>query len=116
MSDENGRPQDIGRRHARKGSPSAETASLLSRYHAAMREALTAVLDELTPQPVEDAGLGLDGAPLIRQLPAKDRAALWDLGIKLGRELGTEIDPGPAVTPPTTSAAQRRRRVDYGGT
>jgi len=80
-----------------------------------MRDDLGAVLDELTPAPV-DAGLGLDGAPLVKPPPVKERAALWDLAIKLGRELGTEIDPGPAsVVGPGPRARGRRGPVDYGG-
>jgi hypothetical protein len=114
MATETARPQDEGRQHRRKGAPSAATASLLARYHEAMRGDLGAVLDELTPTPIEDAGLGLDGAPLIKRPPVKDRAALWDLAIKLGRELGTEIDPGP-VAEAATAPRARRRRVDMGG-
>jgi hypothetical protein len=108
------RPQDAGRQHRRKGAPSAATASLLARYHEAMRGDLGDILRELEPAPAEDAGLGLDGAPLIKRPPVKDRAALWDLAIKLGRELGTEIDPGP-VADVTAAPRSRRRRADFGG-
>ena len=80
-----------------------------------MRDDLSAVLDELAPR-IDDAGLGLDGSPIVKRPPVKDRAALWDLAVKLGRELGTEIDPGPApVVGPGPRPRGRRGPVDYGG-
>jgi hypothetical protein len=105
------RPQDQGRRHRRKGAPSAATLSLLGDYQDAMRAELRAVLAELQPTPPAP-GLGLvKEAP--KRPPLRDRAGLWDLAIKLGRELGSEIDPAP---PPVVvgPSKPRRAKVDFG--
>lgn len=115
VSEATDRPQDAGRRHRRTGNPSPETRLLLGRYQGAMRAELEALLAEIAPRPPEP-GLGLvQDAP--KRPPIRDRIALWDLAIKLGRELGAEIDPpaddddaeGPAPAP-----RSRRRRVDFG--
>ena len=111
MTDEHDgtRPQDAGRRHARKGAPSPASAALLERYQDAMRAELGDVLGEIrgTESP---AGL-LDGPVTVRP-PLKDRAALWDLAIKLGRELGASIDPTP-VTTAVPLRGGRRRKVEW---
>jgi hypothetical protein len=114
-----GRPQDQGRRHRAKGQPSAETASLLAEYQAAMRDELRACLVELKGS-VAPTGL-LDSEFTVSEVrtrpPLKDRAALWDLAIKVGRELGTAVDAGPAKGSPAEAPAPRkwrRSRVDYG--
>jgi hypothetical protein len=107
------RPQDEGRVHRRKGAPSAATLSLLADYQDAMRTELRAVLDELAGQPAP-AGLLPDAAKVRVRPSIGDRMKLWDLGIKLGRELGSEIDP---PTPPVVQGPGRARRspkVDYG--
>ena len=109
-----GRAQDQGRRHRRKGAPSAETTSLLAEYQAAMRSELRAVLGELRGK-LPDPGLGLvNGEPERPNLT--DRMRLWDLAIKIGRELGTEVDDRPANegAQPATRRKWRRARVDYG--
>jgi hypothetical protein len=108
------RPQDAGRAHRRKGAPSAATLSLLADYQEAMRAELRTVLDELAGRPAP-SGL-LDEPTTIRvtiRPPIADRIKLWDLGMKLGRELGSEIDPAP---PPVVRGPSkpRRSRVDYG--
>lgn len=113
-----GRPQDQGRPHRRRGAPSPETASLLLAYRAAMRAELRAVLDELRGKP-KPAGLGLlpEAAVELERPSIEGRVRLWDLGIKLGRELGAEVDEPPAggASEGAGSARpRRRRRVDFG--
>jgi len=79
-----------------------------------MRYELRAVLAELAGG-VPVAGL-LPDLPAVPVRPAiADRIRLWDLAIKIGRELGTEVDVAPALdaTPPARRA--RRSRIDYGG-
>jgi hypothetical protein len=108
------RPQDQGRRHRRKGAPSAATLSLLGDYQDAMRGELRDVLTELAGSPAPAGLLDDAGAKRVTvRPPISDRMKLWDLAIKLGRELGSEIDP-PA--PPTVvgPSKPRRARVDYG--
>lgn len=111
-----GRAQDQGRRHRRRGSPSAETASLLAEYQEAMRTELRAVLAELRGV-VPDTGLGLDGpaAGPVRPKLA-ERMKLWDLAIKVGRELGTEVDGSrsDADAQPPTPRKRSRARIDFG--
>jgi hypothetical protein len=109
------RPQDAGRSHARKGSPSRATLSLLADYQEAMRAELRTVLRDLAPvMPPPGLGLVQDEA---KRPSLADRTKLWDLAIKLGRELGTEIDPGPLepAGPAKDREPRRGRRVDYGG-
>jgi hypothetical protein len=88
-----------------------------------MRDELSALLDDLRGR-LPDPGLGLlddaiergDVVARIRP-PLKERAPMWDLAIKIGRELGTSIDPGrvPGGDPPTTRSPRRRTaRLDYG--
>lgn len=114
-SEATGRPQDQGRRHRRRGTPSAATASLLADYHAAMRAELRACLGELGGAATEN-GLGLVPAVVVRP-PLRERMALWDLAIKLGRELGSEVDATPPAGDEGPAPARaRRRRVDFGGT
>lgn len=105
------RPQDVGRRHRRKGRPSAETVALLEAYRQAMRDELRAVLGEL--EPVAPGGLMPD-APKVRP-PIAERARLWDLGIRLGRELGSAIDEPELEPAPPRARARRARAIDFGG-
>lgn len=82
-----------------------------------MRDDLGALLDELAPKP--DGQQLLDGSEPAAKRPAlTERARLWDLAIKLGRELGTEVDahPGPAGGSAAAAAPppRPRRRVDFG--
>lgn len=118
MADDAGRAQDQGRRHRRAGKPSAETSTLLVRYQAAMRAELSGLLDELRGK-LPPAGL-LDDAGLAAEVqrPAlKERTALWDLAVRLARELGTEVDPAAADHGTTGAAAparRPRRRIDFG--
>lgn len=112
MTEEAGRPQDQERRHRAKGRPSTETRRLLAQYQAAMRDELRALLAEIEPRPPA-AGLGLvNDQP--KRLPVADRARLWDLAIKLGRELGSEIDPTPLASEAPARRAPRSRRIDFG--
>lgn len=114
---DNDRPQDVGRSHARRGAPSPETTALLADYQAAMRTELRAVLTELEGQR-QPAGLLPDTEPPMIRPTLPDRMRLWDLAIKIGRELGSAIDadPVPVETPITASGQGRsRKRVDMGG-
>ena len=86
------RPQDVGRRHRKGFGPSVETEAILDRYRAAMRLELDDLLGEIRPA---SGQLTIDGEI---ERPALDRRrALWDLAIKLGRELAGAPDP---VAPP----------------
>lgn len=82
-----------------------------------MRAELRATLAELRPRPPLP-GL-LDGDPVIPYVPASvpiaDRIRLWDLAIKLGRELGAEVDEPPAAADAGSAKPPRRGRVDFGG-
>ena len=125
MSEATDRPQDRGRVHrrGRRESTSSPTIELLERYRAAMRAELGELLDELRLDPDVAAAspqLGLDGKPLAPGRPGLvERARLWDLGIKLGKELanGEDLDPDPGPVfgdgarprgAPRLTAAQRR--------
>lgn len=115
MTIDGDRPQDVGRRHRRSGQPSAATADLLSRYQEAMRQELAGVLVEIEGKP-PDQGLGMVEAAPVRPSLA-DRMRLWDLAIKLGRELGTAIEAAPDAAPADPATPRRRLvrgRVDYG--
>lgn len=111
MSDD--RPQDVGRSHRRKGAPSPETAALLTEYQEAMRLELRTVLRELEGSPAP-AGLLPDPEARPIRPPLGDRMRLWDLAIKLGRELGSAIDAEPTPAEAAPSRPRRRARVDYG--
>lgn len=118
MADSTDRPQDVGRRHRRKGEPSGATSTLLARYQGAMRDELGALLDELKPTPPAP-GLGLVPTEQ-KRLSIADRSRRWDLAIKIGRELAAEIDPpapaeGVAGDPAAPAKPRRRGRIDYGG-
>jgi hypothetical protein len=112
VSEATDRPQDAGRSHKRKGAPSAATRSLLTRYQDTMRDELSTILDDLAPR-AQDAGLGLVPMPPQRP-PIAERTKLWDLAIKLGRELGSEIDSSPEAPVVVGPGARKRARVDYG--
>ncbi len=87
-----------------------------------MRDELSTLLDDLRGR-LPDPGLGLlddaiaRGDVVERIRPAlKERAPMWDLAIKVARELGTEVnDPGPGADSPAPAPRTRRRgRIDYG--
>jgi len=115
-----GRPQDQGRRHRRAADPDPEpaTATLLERYHAAMRAELVGLLDELEPKdpaPTLELG-GVKPAPV--RLSIAERTKRWDLATKLARELATAIDapraPGSAGAGATVGGPRSRRAPDFG--
>jgi hypothetical protein len=121
VTEATGRAQDQGRSHARKGDPSPETATLLADYQAAMRDELRDLLRELKGSAVPTGLLDSEFTTSeVRTRPSLgDRMKLWDLAIKVGRELGTEISPAPPPSPtPAVSGRvgpRRRGRIDYGG-
>lgn len=113
------RAQDVGRSHKRAGAPAPETLAILERYREAMRAELVDTLDEIRPAAEQ---LGLDGSTRPIRPKLETRRELWDLAIKLGREIerAPELpysgDPGPGSAPAPTSrraprltAAQRRQ-------
>jgi len=123
VADDAGRPQDQGRRHRAKGQPSVETSTLLAEYQETMRAELRTLLHDIRGR-VPDPGLHLLDEAIARgdvtarvQPPLKERIPMWELAIKLGRELGTEVDPAgtKGAGPPALPARRRRgRRVDFG--
>ena len=112
-----------GKSHKRRGEPSPETTTLLVDYQEAMRAELRTLLADIRGR-LPDPGLHLLDDAIERgdiaervQPTLKERAPMWDLAIKIGRELGTSIDPGraPGGDPPSTPSPRRRTsRIDYG--
>jgi hypothetical protein len=93
------RPQDAGRAHRRAGELAPETAEILERYRAAMRDELGELLEEIRPK------LGqLTIAGDVERPKLETRRALWDLAIKLGRELAGGQDAGIRDTPAMLAA------------
>jgi hypothetical protein len=109
------RPQDQGRRHRKRGQPSAATVSLLEAYQDAMRRELRELLTELEGTP-QAPGQLLDGspAPAVKRPSLRDRAGMWDLAMKIGRELGSQVDQPPPPAPDGKPTGPRRGRVDFG--
>jgi hypothetical protein len=101
------RPQDVGRSHSRKRAGGAKDRALIERYQDTMRAELADLLAMLAPVP-QDPGLGLVTVPPKRPDLAT-RSKIWDLAIKLGRELGAAIDPDP-LTDGQTPVPPRRRK------
>jgi hypothetical protein len=94
---ESARPQDVERPHRRTrgGTPAPETLALLERYRGAMRAELEDLLAEIRPAPVDTGQLAIDGAIPTPRPKLEERRALWDLAIKLGRELSSvTLEPG----------------------
>lgn len=116
MSEETARPQDLGRPHRRTTpGPTPETIEILERYRGAMRAELADVLDELRP---ERAQLTIGGGEERIRPALADRVKLWDLAIKIGRELaapgaGLEDPPpaAPAVSPLRAGSPARAPRL-----
>jgi hypothetical protein len=74
-----------------------------------MRAELGDLLEELRP---DLAQLGMDGAATRIRPAIADRVKLWDLAVKLGRELAApgaaDLDPEPE--PPASTSSSRRAR------
>lgn len=103
------RPQDVGRSHARRrAAPDAATAAMLDRYRAAMLDELGDTLDELRPGREQ---LTLDGGAQRIRPQLADRVKLWDLAIKLGRELAAAPDELPPEPGDTAAVPARRSRA-----
>jgi len=115
VSEETARPQDLGRAHRRtaRAGPTPETARVLERYRAAMRAELETLLEAIGAR---RAGLMPD-VPGELVIPLPERARLWDLAIKLGRELGApglaelEEEPAAAIVSPRRSSTPRAPRL-----
>lgn len=116
----NDRPQDVGRVHVRsqqsgayttgrkRRSTVASAAALIERWRAVERMTLERVTTELEGV---DKGTGLDGTAMPREYPSVSATAgLIDLGVKIARDLGTDIDPDPLPDPPPALARPRRTR------
>jgi len=100
------RPQDVGRKHRKGFGPSVETEAILERYRAAMRLELDDLLVEIRPAAGQ---LTIDGG--IERPGLDRRRALWELAIKIGRELGSAPDPiAPAELEPRADHPARRAR------
>lgn len=82
-----------------------------------MRSELRDLLAELRGK-LPDPGLLPDAGPAEPVRPnLTERTRLWDLAIKVARELGTEVDAnddGRSPQAPPPPSGPRRRRVDYG--
>lgn len=79
----------MARPHRRtRGAPAPETEALLDRYRAAMRAELADLLAEIRPKP-SSAQLTIDGTVPSNRPKLAERRELWDLAIKLGRELSS---------------------------
>lgn len=106
------RPQDVGRSHKRGRAPDPEAEAVLERYRAAMRAELDDTLAEIRPATGQ---LGFDGA--VERPSLERRRALWDLAVKLGRELGNApLDAGwtgepaePGIVSPLRDARAPKR-------
>lgn len=107
------RPQDVGRSHARKPRRGAEDP-LLGRYQSTMRTWLTRLLDDLDGRPAAP-GLMPDAGDVTLFPDTGEASKLWDLAIKLGKELGSAIDPAPApgTAALTARGKPRARRATY---
>lgn len=116
-----GRAQDQGRKHTRRGRPSAATRNLLTAWHGVLRSELAAIVAALEETKTKDVGLGLtDPDPPSLAVPLEDprRDRYITRGVAIARELGQAIDPpdaGEEPGAPATTPRRRRGRVDFGG-
>jgi hypothetical protein len=109
---ENARPQDVARPHRRtRGTPAPETEALLERYRAAMRAELADVLVEIRPPAPQTGQLRTDGTIAATRPTLAQRRELWDLAIKLGRELASSTSESAwaGALPDATPALEGRR-------
>jgi hypothetical protein len=107
------RPQDVGRSHARRGSVGPETDAILDAYRVAMRAELADTLAEVRPVTGQMTVAGGVAKPQLA-----DRLKLWELAIKLARELAGGSDagspsdvpaaPARSARPPKLTARERR--------
>lgn len=112
----NERPQDVGRKHAAKGTPATvQDRALIERWQAAERATLERVTIRLEGV---DKGMGIGEVPIPREYPSNsETAVLIDLGVKIARDLGSAIDPDPAPSEPpksrpTAPRRNRKRKLD----
>jgi len=96
MAEDSDRPQDAGRTHRRRGIPSAESLAIPERYRTALRDELGETLTELRP-------------PSGAKPKLVERLRLWDLALKLARELGSGSDL-PTIAPRAIAAAPDETR------
>jgi hypothetical protein len=114
MTIETARPQDVARPHRRtRGTPEPETEQLLERYRATMRAELAGLLEDIRPAPATAGQIALDGTIPPARKSLEERRALWDLAIKLGRELSSvTLEPGWSGALDSTPAPMAGRRAD----
>jgi hypothetical protein len=86
-----------GKPHVRRARPSVASRDLLSRYQAAMRTDLDMVLRALRSD----------------TLSLAERDKYWGLAIKLGRELGNEVEVKPPAKEPTKLAPRGPAAVNF---
>jgi len=114
VSVETARPQDVDRSHRRRaGTPAPETEALLELYRATMRAELRELLAEIRPGPPATGQLDMSGNVQAPKPKLEERRALWDLAIKLGRELSSvTLEPGWSGVLDSTAPALGGRRAD----
>jgi hypothetical protein len=94
MTTEGATVREQVRRGRGKGRPNPQTVQLLGEYHSAMRLELRSLLREINAT--------IRPAALKQPRPSlAERAKLWELAIRLGKELGSEIDVAPPAEEPT---------------
>jgi hypothetical protein len=103
MSDDPGRPQDAGRPHRRRGAPAPEADEILDRYRRELRAELGELLEEIRPGAGQLTISGGTARPTLEV-----RAKLWELSMKLARELERSAEPEPTTSSTPEPAPGRR--------
>ncbi len=104
------RPQDVGRRHARKRPPAPADRALIERYQETLRTWLDRVITELGGKPQPDGLLG----PVPAKMPTTTEAGkLIELGGRITAQLGSAIDPDPLPANGPEVPRRRPRKVEY---
>ena len=108
MSVAGDRPQDVERPHRRRpGELEPDVDDQLRAYRRALRLELADLLAEIRPPAPSSGQLALDGTLAAPTRPAlEQRRQLWDLAIRVARELGQ----APGVTAETAPAPSRPKR------
>ena len=114
IESDSARPQDVGRRHARKATPAAASLTLLERYQAAMRKELEGLLADI--KGTATGQLDLAGEPTITRPPLGERFKMWELARLLATQLGSGLDVVATERGADGMAAPRpprRGRIDF---